>query len=170
MDLKDWIRDVPDYPQPGILFRDITPLLAHPPAFRYTIEQLQAPFARQTIDAIVGIDARGFIFGAPVAYALGVPFVPVRKRDKLPPETIGVNYSLEYGSGRLEMRVDALEPEMNVLVVDDLLATGGSAAATGKLISKLKANLIGYSFVVELTFLDGRAALENELVEALVQY
>ena len=170
MDLKDWIRDVPDYPQLGILFRDITPLLAHPPAFRYTIEQLQAPFARQTIDAIVGIDARGFIFGAPVAYALGVPFVPVRKRDKLPPETIGVNYSLEYGSGRLEMRVDALEPEMNVLVVDDLLATGGSAAATGKLISKLKANLIGYSFVVELTFLDGRAALENELVEALVQY
>jgi adenine phosphoribosyltransferase len=170
LDLKDWIRDVPDYPQPGILFRDITPLLAHPPAFRYTIEQLQAPFARQTIDAIVGIDARGFIFGAPVAYALGVPFVPVRKRDKLPPETIGVNYSLEYGSGRLEMRVDALEPEMNVLVVDDLLATGGSAAATGKLISKLKANLIGYSFVVELTFLDGRAALENELVEALVQY
>ena len=170
MDLKDWIRDVPDYPQPGTLFRDITPLLAHPPAFRYTIEQLQAPFARQTIDAIVGIDARGFIFGAPVAYALGVPFVPVRKRDKLPPETIGVNYSLEYGSGRLEMRVDALEPEMNVLVVDDLLATGGSAAATGKLISKLKANLIGYSFVVELTFLDGRAALENELVEALVQY
>ena len=170
MDLKDWIRDVPDYPQPGILFRDITPLLAHPPAFRYTIEQLQAPFARQTIDAIVGIDARGFIFGAPVAYALGVPFVPVRKRDKLPPETIGVNYSLEYGSGRLEMRVDALEPEMNVLVVDDLLATGGSAAATGKLISKLKANLIGYSFVVELTFLDGRAALENELAEALVQY
>ena len=170
MDLKDWIRDVPDYPQPGILFRDIPPLLAHPPAFRYTIEQLQAPFARQTIDAIVGIDARGFIFGAPVAYALGVPFVPVRKRDKLPPETIGVNYSLEYGSGRLEMRVDALEPEMNVLVVDDLLATGGSAAATGKLISKLKANLIAYSFVVELTFLDGRAALENELVEALVQY
>jgi len=170
LDLKDWIRDVPDYPQPGTLFRDITPLLAHPPAFRYTIEQLQAPFARQTIDAIVGIDARGFIFGAPVAYALGVPFVPVRKRDKLPPETIGVNYSLEYGSGRLEMRVDALEPEMNVLVVDDLLATGGSAAATGKLISKLKANLIGYSFVVELTFLDGRAALENELVEALVQY
>ena len=170
MDLKDWIRDVPDYPQLGILFRDITPLLAHPPAFRYTIEQLQAPFARQTIDAIVGIDARGFIFGAPVAYALGVPFVPVRKRDKLPPETIGVNYSLEYGSGRLEMRVDALEPEMNVLVVDDLLATGGSAAATGKLIRKLKANLIGYSFVVELTFLDGRAALENELVEALVQY
>ena len=170
MDLKDWIRDVPDYPQPGTLFRDITPLLAHPPAFRYTIEQLQAPFARQTIDAIVGIDARGFIFGAPIAYALGVPFVPVRKRDKLPPETIGVNYSLEYGSGRLEMRVDALEPEMNVLVVDDLLATGGSAAATGKLIRKLKANLIGYSFVVELTFLDGRAALENELVEALVQY
>ena len=170
MDLKDWIRDVPDYPQSGTLFRDITPLLAHPPAFRYTIEQLQAPFARQTIDAIVGIDARGFIFGAPIAYALGVPFVPVRKRDKLPPETIGVNYSLEYGSGRLEMRVDALEPEMNVLVVDDLLATGGSAAATGKLIRKLKANLIGYSFVVELTFLDGRAALENELVEALVQY
>jgi len=170
LDLKDWIRDVPDYPQSGTLFRDITPLLAHPPAFRYTIEQLQAPFARQTIDAIVGIDARGFIFGAPIAYALGVPFVPVRKRDKLPPETIGVNYSLEYGSGRLEMRVDALEPEMNVLVVDDLLATGGSAAATGKLIRKLKANLIGYSFVVELTFLDGRAALENELVEALVQY
>ena len=170
MDLKDWIRDVPDYPQDGILFRDITPLLAHPPAFRYAIEQLSAPFAGQKIDAIAGIDARGFIFGAPVAYELGVPFVPIRKKGKLPPETIGVDYDLEYGSSRLEARVDALEPEMNVLVVDDLLATGGSAAATGKLIRKLNANLIGYSFVIELTFLDGRAALENELVEALVQY
>ena len=170
MDLKDWIRDVPDYPQDGILFRDITPLLAHPPAFRYAIEQLSAPFAGQKIDAIAGIDARGFIFGAPVAYELGVPFVPIRKKGKLPPETIGVDYDLEYGSSRLEARVDALEPEMNVLVVDDLLATGGSAAAAGKLIRKLNANLIGYSFVIELTFLDGRAALENELVEALVQY
>ena len=170
MDLKDWIRDVPDYPQDGILFRDITPLLTHPPAFRYAIEQLSAPFAGQKIDAIAGIDARGFIFGAPVAYELGVPFVPIRKKGKLPPETIGVDYDLEYGSSRLEARVDALEPEMNVLVVDDLLATGGSAAATGKLIRKLNANLIGYSFVIELTFLDGRAALENELVEALVQY
>ncbi|NQW16471.1 MAG: adenine phosphoribosyltransferase [Chloroflexi bacterium] len=170
MNLKDWIRDVPDYPRPGILFRDITPLLSHPPAFRWAIEKLSAPFATQKIDAIAGIDARGFIFGAPVAYVLGVPFVPVRKQDKLPPETIGVDYDLEYGSSRLEARVNALEAGMNVLVVDDLLATGGSAAATGKLISDLHANVIGYSFVIELAFLDGRAALGHDAIEALVQY
>ena len=170
MDLKDWIRDVPDYPQAGVMFRDITPLLAHPPAFRYAIDKLSEPFADQKIDAIAGIDARGFIFGAPVAYELGVPFVPVRKQDKLPPETIGVDYELEYGNGRLEARVNALEPGMNVLVVDDLLATGGSAAAAGKLIQELKANVIGYSFAIELLFLAGREALGHDKIEALVQY
>ncbi len=170
MDLKDWIRDVPDYPQPGILFRDITPLLTHPPAFRYAIEQLSAPFAGQSIDAIAGIDARGFIFGAPVALELGVPFVPIRKQGKLPPETIGVDYDLEYGSSRLEARVNALEPDMNVLVIDDLLATGGSAAAGGKLVRELGANVIGYSFAIELLFLSGRDVLAHDNVQALVQY
>ena len=170
MDLKDWIRDVPDYPQAGVLFRDITPLLAHPPAFRYAIDKLSEPFADQKIDAIAGIDARGFIFGAPVAYELGVPFVPVRKQDKLPPETIGVDYELEHGNGRLEARVNSLDPGMNVLVVDDLLATGGSAAAAGKLILELKANVIGYSFAIELSFLAGREALDHGKIEALVQY
>ncbi len=170
MDLKDWIRDVPDYPQPGILFRDITPLLTHPPAFRYAIEQLSAPFAGQSIDAIAGIDARGFIFGAPVALELGVPFVPIRKQGKLPPETIGVDYDLEYGSSRLEARVNALEPDMNVLVIDDLLATGGSAAAAGKLVRELGANVIGYSFAIELLFLSGRDVLAHDNVQALVQY
>ena len=170
MDLKDWIRDVPDYPQPGILFRDITPLLTHPPAFRYAIEQLSAPFAGQSINAIAGIDARGFIFGAPVALELGVPFVPIRKQGKLPPETIGVDYDLEYGSSRLEARVNALEPDMNVLVIDDLLATGGSAAAAGKLVRELGANVIGYSFAIELLFLSGRDVLAHDNVQALVQY
>jgi adenine phosphoribosyltransferase len=170
VDLKDWIRDVPDYPQEGIMFRDITPLLTHPPAFRYAIEQLSAPFALQKIDAIAGIDARGFIFGAPVAYELGVPFVPIRKRGKLPPETIVVDYDLEYGSSRLEARMNALEPGMNVLVVDDLLATGGSAAAAGKLVHKLQARVIGYSFAIELSFLSGRKILDHDNIQSLVQY
>ncbi len=170
MDLKNWIRDVPDYPQPGVLFRDLTPLLADPKAFKFAVDSICETYAGRKIDAIAAIDARGFWFGAPVALDLGAALVPLRKPEKLPPETVGIDYELEYGSARLEARSDAFEPGMNVLVVDDLLATGGTAAAAGVLIEQLGASVEAFAFVVELTFLNGRAALEPHSVSALVAY
>ena len=170
MDLKNWIRDVPDYPQPGILFRDLTPLLADPQAFKYAVDQIAEAFAGKKIDAVAAIDARGFWFGGPIALSLDTALVPVRKPGKLPPETVGVDYDLEYGSDRLEVRADAFKTGMNVLVVDDLLATGGTAAATGRLIEQLGATVEAFAFVVELSFLNGRAALEPHSVSALVEY
>lgn len=170
MDLKNWIRDVPDYPQPGILFRDLTPLLADPRAFKYAVDSISETYAGRKIDAIAAIDARGFWFGGPVALNLKAALVPLRKPDKLPPETVGVDYDLEYGKARLEARSDAFEPGMSVLVVDDLLATGGTAAAAGMLIEQMGATVEAFAFVVELTFLNGRAALEPHSVSALIQY
>lgn len=170
MDLKNWIRDIPDYPQPGILFRDLTPLLADQKAFKFAVDSISEAYSGRKIDAVAAIDARGFWFGGPVALNLGAALVPLRKPGKLPPETIGVDYDLEYGSARLEARSDAFEPGMNVLVVDDLLATGGTAAAAGKLVEQLGASVEAFAFVVELTFLNGRAALEPHAVNALVQY
>ncbi len=170
MDLKDWIRDVPDYPQPGILFRDLTPLLANTEAFKFTVDSISEAYGGKKIDAVAAIDARGFLFGGPVALNLGAALVPLRKPGKLPPETVGVDYDLEYGSARLEARSDAFEQGMNVLVVDDLLATGGTAAAAGKLIEQLGAKVEAFAFVVELSFLNGRAALGGRPVSALITY
>jgi adenine phosphoribosyltransferase len=170
MDLKQWIRDVPDYPKPGILFRDLTPLLAHPPAMRFAVDALAAYLAQRQVSAVCCIDARGFLFGAPVAVKLGLPLIPVRKAGKLPPETSGVDYALEYGTGRIEVRSDALRRGQRVAVVDDLLATGGTAAAAGRVIASLGATVDTYAFVVELTALGGRAALGGPDVLALARY
>lgn len=169
MDLKKWIRDVPEYPKPGILFRDLTPMLADPDAFRYATE-LIANCYRGAVDAVAVIDARGFLFGAPVAQSLHRPLIPFRKANKLPPETIGVDFELEYATARLEARVNALEPDMNVLVVDDLLATGGTARAAIKLIERLGARVAAAAFVVELGSLRGRDALAPHEVFSLVKF
>lgn len=170
MDLKQWIRDIPDYPKPGILFRDLTPLLAHPPAFRYAVDSFVGRYRAASLDAIAVVDARGFLFGSPVAYALNLPLIPLRKANKLPPETVGVEYALEYGNARIEMIATALSPGQNVLIVDDLLATGGTAAAAVRLIQGRGARVAGAAFVVELTGLKGRKLLEDIEIMSLVQY
>ena len=170
MDLKLWIRDVPDYPKPGILFRDLTPLLASPTAFRFAVNSIAEQYRGRDLDAVAAIDARGFLFGGPVSLSLGLPLVPFRKPDKLPPEVVGVDFELEYGSTRMEVRVNALEPGMRVLIVDDLLATGGTAAAAAQLVERLGASVGSISFVVELTDLNGRAALAQYEVTSLVRY
>lgn len=170
MDLKQWIRDVPDYPSPGIMFRDLTPLLAHPPALRYTVDALSEHLRARNVDAICAIDARGFLFASPVAVALELPLIPLRKAGKLPPETVGADYSLEYGTARLEMRSNAIQPGQKVGIVDDLLATGGTSAAAGQVVSWLGAEVDTYAFVVELTGLNGREHLAGTDVYSLVTY
>lgn len=170
LNLKDWIRDIPDFPKKGILFRDLTPLLAHPPAFRSAVEQLTDAYRDRSIDAVAAIDARGFLFGAPVALALDLPLIPLRKANKLPPETVGVDYALEYGKARIEMIAGAIVPGQRVLIVDDLLATGGTAGAAVRLIEGRGAVAAGAAFIVELSFLNGRAALRDLEVTALVRY
>lgn len=168
--LKATIRDVPDFPQPGILFKDITPVLAKPRLLRATINHFAERFTGRHIDAVVGMESRGFIFGAPLAMELGAAFVPARKPNKLPYRTIGYEYELEYGSNRLEMHVDALEEGQRVLVVDDLLATGGTALATCKLVAALKAEVVACCFAIELSFLNGREKLGAVPVDSLVIY
>ncbi len=170
MDLKSFIRDVPDYPKPGILFRDLTPLLADPAALEFVISSITDEFENSGIDAVAAIDARGFIFGAPTAMSLGVPLIPMRKPNKLPPDTIGVDYELEYGTARLEMRSNAMRRGTRVLIVDDLLATGGTAAAAGHLVTEMEAIVVACVFVVELSDLGGRAALAPHQVTSLVTY
>lgn len=170
VDLKQWIRDVQDYPRAGILFRDLTPLLLHPPAMRHAVDSLAAHIEERDIDVVCCVDARGFLFGSPVAVELGLPLVPVRKAGKLPPETVGVDYRLEYGTARVEARGNALTSGQRVAIVDDLLATGGTAAAAGQIVTLLGARVDTYAFVVELTALKGRAALLPTDVFALVQY
>jgi adenine phosphoribosyltransferase len=170
MDLKQWIRDIPDYPKPGILFRDLTPLLAYPPAFRFAVDSFIDRYRGASLDAIAVIDARGFLFGSPIAYSLNLPLIPLRKANKLPPETVGVEYALEYGNARIEMIATALGPGERVLIVDDLLATGGTAAAAAKLIGGRGARVAGAAFVVELTALKGRKLLQGIDVTSLVQY
>ncbi len=164
------IRDIPDFPKPGILFKDITPLLQDGPLFAATIEHLRARYAASQLDAIVGVESRGYIFGAPLAAALGVGFVPVRKPGKLPAKTIGVDYGLEYGTDRLEMHVDALSAGQRVLLIDDLLATGGTAAAGAALIRQVGGQLIEVAFIIELAFLEGRARLAGHEVYAMLSY
>jgi adenine phosphoribosyltransferase len=157
--LRNAIRDVPDFPKPGILFKDITPVLADAKLMQLAIEGMIAPFAGQQVDKVVGIDARGFIFGAMIAQKLGAGFIPVRKKGKLPWKTHGLDYSLEYGTNSVEMHVDALAPGDRVLLADDLLATGGTAGAALKLILDSGATLLGSTFFIELGFLQGREKL-----------
>ena len=170
LDLKNWIRDIPDYPQPGILFRDLTPLWKSPEAFNFAVSSLVDRYRDAPIDAVAGIESRGFILGVPVALGLGLPFVPLRKENKLPPEVVGIDFELEYGTGRMEIRVDALAPDDGVLVVDDLLATGGTAEAAVKLIERLGAQVLAMAFVVELEALNGRDLLKDHEVHSVVVY
>jgi len=170
MDLKRLIRDIPDFPQPGILFRDITPLLHEPEAFRYVIGRFSDHYRGAGLDAIVAIESRGFIFGAPLATELGLPFVPVRKPGKLPAAHMSVEYSLEYGTSQLDIHEDALQRDARVLIIDDLLATGGTAMATAKLVELLGARVHSIAFLVELLFLNGRDALRDYEVLSLVTY
>lgn len=170
MDLASTIRDVPDFPIPGILFKDITTLLKNPQALKETVDQMTAYARSRQVDVIVGIESRGFIFGMPMAYNLGCGFVPVRKPGKLPAETVSESYSLEYGVNTLEIHVDAIEKGQRVLIVDDLLATGGTALATCKLIEKLGGVVAGLAFAIELGFLNGREKLAGYDTKALVAF
>lgn len=168
--LRALVRDIPDFPKKGILFRDITPLLADAEALRALVEELSGPFAGARIERVVGIESRGFILGALVAYRLGAGFVPVRKPGKLPAARIAQSYALEYGEDRLEVHRDALRPGERVLVVDDLLATGGTAGATVALARRLGAEVVACAFLIELTALGGRARLEGVDIHALIRY
>ena len=168
--IADRIRDVPDFPKKGILFKDITPVLSDIDTLRASIKEMAAPFMDLEIDVVVGIESRGFIFGAPIADVLDCSFVPVRKPGKLPWKTESVSYELEYGTDALEIHEDAITEGQNVLIVDDLLATGGTAEATCKLVSKLGGNIKGLSVLIELEALNGRKRLNPYNVHSLVQY
>lgn len=170
MDLKQFIRDIPDFPIPGILFKDITPLLGNPDAFATAIDVLAAKFQTAKLDYVVGIESRGFIFGAALANVLKVGFIPLRKPGKLPYKTIRREYALEYGTSAIEIHEDALKTGKRVLLVDDLLATGGTAAAAVGLLREVGADLAGIAFVVELSFLHGREKLKDEKVFSLLTY
>lgn len=169
-DLKPLIREVPDYPKPGVLFYDLTTLLKDKQGFHLLVSRLCDHYRGKQIDLVTGIEARGFIFGPALAYALGAGFIPARKPNKLPSRTASVTYALEYGSDSLEVHVDAVRPGQTVLVCDDLLATGGTAAAAVKLLRQLGAQITGAAFAVELTFLNGRAKLPDVDVFSLIQY
>lgn len=168
--LKQNIRSLPDFPQPGILFRDITPLLQNADTLRYTLETLAGRYRDAGIQKVVGIESRGFIFGVPIAHILGVGFAPVRKQGKLPAATMSVEYALEYGSSVLEIHKDALQPGERALIVDDLLATGGTAAATRQLVERLGGVVASLAFVIELTALRGRERLPGVDVFSLLTY
>ena len=164
------IRDVPDFPKPGILFKDITPVLEHPKAFKEVIDLLTEDAKTQGAQTIVGIESRGFIFGVPIAMNLGVPFVMARKLGKLPYDRISEEYALEYGTNTVEMHVDAISPGMKAYVIDDLLATGGTAAAAARLVERLKGEVVGFGFLIELTFLSGRENLLGYNIRSLIEY
>ncbi len=164
------IRDVPDFPKPGILFKDITPVLHHPAAMLETIELLAADARKRSTEVVVGIESRGFIFGVPVAMALGVPFAMARKLGKLPYDKIFEEYALEYGTNTVEMHIDAINPGQRAYIVDDLLATGGTAAAAARLVERLNGQVCGFGFLVELSFLGGRENLLGYGIHALIEY
>ena len=169
-DLRAKIREVPDFPKPGILFYDITTLLKDRTAFKDAIDLLVAPYRDQRIDVVVGMESRGFIFSAPMAYTLGVGFVPVRKLGKLPAETVSVEYALEYGTNTLEIHRDAIAPGQRVLIVDDLLATGGTVSGTIDLVRRLGGEVVSLAFLVELRFLKGRERLRGYDVHSIIEY
>jgi len=168
--LKSKIRDIPDFPKPGIIFKDITPLVKDPAALRLAVHQLLHPFLGRDITAVAGMEARGFIFGSLVAWELGIPFVPLRKPGKLPYDVQSVSYDLEYGSAELQVHIDAFDENDKVLLIDDLLATGGTAKASCELIEKLGAKVVACAFVVELDFLQGREKLQDYEVHSLLHY
>jgi len=166
--LTAMIRDVPDFPQPGILFKDIAPILQNPDGLREAIDAMAAPFRDAEIDVIVGLESRGFLFGAPIAYNMGLGFVIVRKPGKLPAEKLSIEYELEYGSNVLEIHRDAITPGQRCLVVDDLLATGGTARAAVSLVEQLGGKVAGLSFLIELGFLHGRDQLQGHDIHTVI--
>lgn len=168
--VKSLVRDVPDFPKKGIVFKDITPVLADPRAFKQIIDALVERYRSRKIDKVVAIESRGFLFGSALSYALGAGLVIVRKPGKLPWKSVKEEYALEYGKDSLEMHVDAVAPGHRVLVIDDLLATGGTAEATGRLVGKVGGQVAEYAFVVELSFLNGRKRLGEDKVFSLIQY
>jgi adenine phosphoribosyltransferase len=171
-ELTRLIRDIPDFPKPGIVFKDVTPLLADPAGLALAVELMANPFRGHRVDVVVGPESRGFIFGTAVATALSAGFVPVRKPGKLPGKTRSIEYALEYGTDQLHVHVDAVQPGMRVLLVDDLLATGGTLAASAKLLGRegLGAEIVGASVLIELAFLDARAGLRDLRIESLLKY
>jgi adenine phosphoribosyltransferase len=170
VDLASRVRDIPDFPTPGIVFKDITPLVADPASFRESVDQLAAWAGPRAPDVILGAEARGFIFGGALAYALGCGFVPARKPGKLPWQTVEATYALEYGNDTLQVHADAIGKGQRVIVLDDVLATGGTAKAKIELVEKLGGVVVGALFVIELTFLDGRSKLGGYDVHALIEY
>ncbi len=170
MDLDKLIRNVPDFPQKGIMFKDITTLLSDAEGFAYAIDKMEERYRDKKIDKIIGIESRGFIFGAPLAYKLGCGFIPVRKPGKLPYESIKEDYSLEYGKNTLEIHIDALREGERVVIIDDLLATGGTAKAAANLITRLKGDIVSIDFLVELEFLNGRDKLKGYSVHSYLKY
>ncbi|EMI23318.1 adenine phosphoribosyltransferase [Rhodopirellula europaea] len=170
MDLRHHVRDIPDYPKPGILFRDITPLLAHPEALTASVEEMAKPFLDQKIDVVAAAEARGFIFGTPLAMRLNAGFVPIRKPGKLPFDLHSFAYELEYGSDELQIHVDGIKPGQRVLIVDDLLATGGTVEACLRLLEKCDAEVVGCSFLIHLVALGGEARLSPYHVHSVLEY
>ncbi len=170
IDLKSKIRDIPDFPKPGIIFKDITTLLQDFDAFKLSVDMLVKQHQNNKIDKVAGIEARGFIFGAAVAYAMNAGFIIIRKPGKLPYQTVKQTYELEYGSDEIEIHEDSIKPGERILLVDDLLATGGTMAAAADLINKIGGDIVGISFVIELTFLHGREKLKGYNIHSLVKY
>lgn len=170
MDLKKYIKDIPDFPEPGVLFRDVTPLLADKDAYQESIRLLSDFAKEKKVDLVVGPEARGFLFGCPVALALNCGFVPIRKPGKLPREVVSQSYDLEYGSNEIQMHSDSIQPGQNVLIVDDLLATGGTVDAAVSLIEKMGGNVVGIAFLIELEALKGRELLKGYDVYSVLKY
>ncbi len=168
--MKNWVRDVPDYPRKGIIFKDMTPLLAYPPAFKFAVETFAKILEPLNPEVICALDARGFLFGAPVAVMMGLPLVPIRKHGKLPPEVIGSDYKMEYGNARLEMETDSIRNMERVVILDDLLATGGTAGAAAEIARAAGGNVVCFAFVVELLPLMGRKNLPDSEVISIVKY
>ena len=170
MQLENYIRDIPDFPQPGIMFKDITPLLGAPEAFREVVERMAEPLRGRNLDAVVSVEARGFLFGSALAYELGLPIVPARKRGKLPYDVLSVTYTLEYGEDSIEMHTDGVRAGQRVAVVDDVLATGGTLSAACQLVEKAGATVDILSLVVELSFLEGRQKLQGYEISSVITY
>ncbi len=170
MELKQFIRDIPDFPQSGVLFRDITPLLRSPEAFGEVLDRFAATYRDEEVEAVVGIESRGFLFGAPLADRLHVPFIPIRKPGKLPAPRMSIEYTLEYGQSQLDIAQDALLPDQRAVVVDDVLATGGTARAAAKLVELIGGKVHALQFLIELDFLDGRSKLPGYRIESLLHF
>lgn len=170
MDLRRYIRDIPDFPKPGILFKDITPLLAEPSAFRHAVEKMVAPYRGGKVDAVAAAEARGFLFASPLALELACPLIPLRKPGKLPYSTLAYTYALEYGNAELHMHTDAIRPGMRVLLVDDVLATGGTMKAGCQLVEKAQGQVVSCAFLLELEFLHGRDKLAPVEVFSVLKY